>query len=204
MEKMLSLHLGIRMLNTMNHTVEDLFLLESLRQGEHTAFEQLFRKYYTVLCAYARRMLNKEDAEEIVQEVMIWLWENRCELVVESSLGQYLFKMTYRKVLNHLTRQQIKTKVEAAFYEHTQSMLCEVDYGQLEELSARINEAVAALPDSFRESFVMHRFKDLSYKEIAEVLEVSQQTVAYRIQQALKLLRVSLRDYLPMLVWLVG
>ena len=135
---------------------------------------------------------------------MIWLWENRCELVVESSLGQYLFKMTYRKVLNHLTRQQIKTKVEAAFYEHTQSMLCEVDYGQLEELSARINEAVAALPDSFRESFVMHRFKDLSYKEIAEVLEVSQQTVAYRIQQALKLLRVSLRDYLPMLVWLVG
>ena len=83
-------------------------------------------------------------------------------------------------------------------------MLCEVDYGQLEELSARINEAVAALPDSFRESFVMHRFKDLSYKEIAEVLEVSQQTVAYRIQQALKLLRVSLRDYLPMLVWLGG
>ena len=60
------------------------------------------------------------------------------------------------------------------------------------------------MSDSYREAFVMHRFKELSYKEIAEVLDVSPQTVAYRIQQALKLLHVSLKDYLPMLVWLVG
>lgn len=204
MEKMLSLHIGIYCLNTMDCTLEDLSLLNALRQGEDRAFEHLFRRYYTALCAYARRMVSMEDAEEIVQEVMLWLWENRRELVIESSVGKYLFKMTYRKVLNHLTRQQIKTKVEAAFYERTQSMLCEPDYKQLEELDRRIHEAIAALPDSYREAFVMHRFKDLGYKEIAEVLDVSPQTVAYRIQQALKLLRVSLKDYLPMLVWLVG
>ena len=86
----------------------------------------------------------------------------------------------------------------------TQAALCEVDYGRFEELDRKIKEAMAALPDSYREAFVMHRFKELSYKEIAEVLDVSPQTVAYRIQQALKLLRVSLKDYLPMLVWLVG
>ena len=106
--------------------------------------------------------------------------------------------------LNHLTREQVKTKAEAAFYERTQAALCEVDYGRFEELDRKIKEAMAALPDSYREAFVMHRFKELSYKEIAEVLDVSPQTVAYRIQQALKLLRVSLKDYLPMLVWLVG
>lgn len=77
-------------------------------------------------------------------------------------------------------------------------------YGRFEELDRKIKEAMVALPDSYREAFVMHRFKELSYKEIAEVLDVSPQTVAYRIQQALKLLRVSLKDYLPMLVWLVG
>lgn len=97
-----------------------------------------------------------------------------------------------------------ETKAEAAFYERTQAALCEVDYGRFEELDRKIKEAMAALPDSYREAFVMHRFKELSYKEIAEVLDVSPQTVAYRIQQALKLLRVSLKDYLPMLVWLVG
>ena len=87
----------------------------------------------------------------------------------------------------------MKTKAEAAFYERTQAALCEVDYGRFEELDRKIKEAMAALPDSYREAFVMHRFKELSYKEIAEVLDVSPQTVAYRIQQALKLLRVSLK-----------
>ena len=181
---------------TMNHTVEDLSLLNALRQGDGNAFDHLFRRYYPMLCAYAHRLVSLEDAEEIVQEVMLWLWENRGDLIIESSLNQYLFKMTYRRVLNHLTREQVKTKAEAAFYERTQAALCEVDYARF--------EAMAALPDSYREAFVMHRFKELSYKEIAEVLDVSPQTVAYRIQQALKLLRVSLKDYLPMLVWLVG
>ena len=185
-------------------TVEDLSLLNALRQGDGNSFDHLFRRYYPMLCAYAHRLVSLEDAEEIVQEVMLWLWENRGDLIIESSLNQYLFKMTYRRVLNHLTREQVKTKAEAAFYERTQAALCEVDYGRFEELDRKIKEAMAALPDSYREAFVMHRFKELSYKEIAEVLDVSPQTVAYRIQQALKLLRVSLKDYLPMLVWLVG
>lgn len=189
---------------TMNHTVEDLSLFNALRQGDGNSFDHLFRRYYPLLCAYAHRLVSLEDAEEIVQEVMLWLWENRGDLIIESSLNQYLFKMTYRRVLNHLTREQVKTKAEAAFYERTQAALCEVDYGRFEELDRKIKEAMAALPDSYRKAFVMHRFKELSYKEIAEVLDVSPQTVAYRIQQALKLLRVSLKDYLPMLVWLVG
>lgn len=188
----------------MNHTVEDLSLLNALRQGDDDAFEGLFRRYYPMLCAYAHRLVSLEDAEEIVQEVMLWLWENRQDLVIESSLNQYLFKMTYRRVLNHLTREQVKTNAETAFYERMQSALGEVDYRLVEELSRRINESIAALPDTFREAFVMHRFKELSYKEIASVLGVSQQTVAYRIQQALKQLRISLKDYLPVLLWLVG
>ena len=102
---------------TMNHTVEDLSLLNALRQGDGNAFDHLFRRYYPMLCAYAHRLVSLEDAEEIVQEVMLWLWENRGDLIIESSLNQYLFKMTYRRVLNHLTREQVKTKAEAAFYE---------------------------------------------------------------------------------------
>lgn len=188
----------------MNHTIEDLSMLDALRQGDGTAFDNLFKRYYPMLCAYAHRLVGVEDAEEIVQGVMLWLWENRGDLIIESSLNQYLFKMTYRRALNHLTREQIKTKAEAAFYERTQAALCDVDYDQFEELDRKIKEAMAALPDSYREAFMMHRFKELSYKEIAEVLEVSPQTVAYRIQQALKLLRISLKDYLPLLMWLVG
>mgnify|MGYP002224112762 CR=1 FL=1 len=91
-----------------------LVLFNALRQGDGNSFDHLFRRYYPMLCAYAHRLVSLEDAEEIVQEVMLWLWENRGDLIIESSLNQYLFKMTYRRVLNHLTREQVKTKAEAA------------------------------------------------------------------------------------------
>ena len=66
-------------------------------------------------------------------------------------------------------------------------------------LSQKIDEAIAALPESYREAFVMHRFKGMSYKEIAEQLQVSSKTVDYRIQQALKQLRRDLKEFLPLL-----
>ena len=70
----------------MNHAVEDLSLLNALRQEEDgNAFDHLFRRYYPMLCAYAHRLVSLEDAEEIVQEVMLWLWENRGNLIIESS-----------------------------------------------------------------------------------------------------------------------
>lgn len=188
----------------MNHTVEDLVLLNALRQGDYSAFDNIFRRYYPMLCAYAYRMVGLEDAKEIVQEIMLWLWENRTVVVIESSLNQYLFKMTYRRALNHLTREEVKSKVETAFYERTRSILSDVDYYQFEELSIKIKEAIASLPESYREAFMMHRFKNLSYKEISELLNVSSKTIDYRIQQALKQLRISLKDYLPLLTWLIG
>ena len=122
---------------TMNHTVEDLSLFNALRQGDGNSFDHLFRRYYPMLCAYAHRLVSLEDAEEIVQEVMLWLWENRGDLIIESSLNQYLFKMTYRRVLNHLTREQVKTKAEAAFYERTGARGCLRD-SQGDEVKAHI------------------------------------------------------------------
>lgn len=82
-------------------------------------------------------------------------------------------------------------------------MLQETDVCQLNELSKQLRKALDELPESYRKAFVMHRFKGMNYKEIADLLEVSQKTVAYRIQQALKLLRIKLKDYLPLLL-LIG
>lgn len=70
------------------------------------------------------------------------------------------------------------------------------------ELTAHIHKAIEALPESYRNAFIMHRFKNMSYKEIAEALEISPKTVEYRIGQALKQLRIDLKDYLPLLPFL--
>lgn len=183
---------------------EDKILLNALRDGSLNAYESLFKKYYPMLCAYAHRFVDLEDAEEIVQEVMLWMWEKREELIIESSLNQYLFKMTYHRSLNLITKKEIISRAETYFCSKKQEeMLEDINYYQIEELTKRIEDAISALPESYRIAFVMHRFKQMTYKEIAEALNVSPKTVAYRIQQALYLLREDLKDYLPIAILLL-
>ena len=175
-------------------------LLSAVQHGDQKAFDTLFRRYYPMLCAYGHRFVELEDAEEIVEDSLLWIWENRETLVIESSLNSYLFKMVYRRALNKLAHIDATQRADTRFYEEMQAMLQDTDYYQIEELAKRIEDAVAALPESYREAFVMHRFRDMSYKEIAETLGVSPKTIDYRIQQALKQLRVDLKDYLPLLL----
>ena len=176
------------------------FLLSAVQRGDQKAFDTLFRRYYPMLCAYGHRFVELEDAEEIVEDSLLWIWENRETLVIESSLNSYLFKMVYRRALNKLAHIDATQRADTRFYEEMQEMLQDTDYYQIEELAKRIEDAVAALPASYREAFVMHRFRDMSYKEIAETLGVSPKTIDYRIQQALKQLRMDLKDYLPLLL----
>ena len=176
------------------------FLLSAVQRGDQKAFDTLFRRYYPMLCAYGHRFVELEDAEEIVEDSLLWIWENRETLVIDSSLNSYLFKMVYRRALNKLAHIDATQRADTRFYEDMQEMLQDTDYYQIEELAKRIEDAVAALPESYREAFVMHRFRDMSYKEIAETLGVSPKTIDYRIQQALKQLRVDLKDYLPLLL----
>lgn len=176
------------------------FLLSAVQRGDQKAFDTLFRRYYPMLCAYGHRFVELEDAEEIVEDSLLWIWENRETLVIESSLNSYLFKMVYRRALNKLAHIDATQRADTRFYEEMQEMLQDTDYYQIEGLAKRIEDAVAALPESYRVAFVMHRFRDMSYKEIAETLGVSPKTIDYRIQQALKQLRVDLKDYLPLLL----
>ena len=88
-------------------------------------------------------------------------------------------------------------------YENQQSQYEDPDFYIVEELTRNIENALSRLPETYREAFEMNRFQSMTYNEIAEKLNVSSKTVDYRIQQALKLLRVELKDYLPLLMALV-
>ncbi|WP_302774384.1 RNA polymerase sigma-70 factor [Parabacteroides johnsonii] len=184
-------------------TTEERFLLSAMQHGDLKAYGVLFRRYYSILCAYATKFVELKDAEEIVQDVMLWLWENRETQTFETSLSQYLFKTVYHRAINQIVRHQSQLRADTLFYENMQEMLQDTDFYQLEELQRRIREAVDALPPAYREAFVMHRFDNKSYKEIAEILQVSPKTVDYRIQQALKQLRITLKDYLPLILLLL-
>lgn len=186
-------------MNITHSTVNIKDLYGAFQKGDEEAFDILFEKYYPMFCAYAQRFVTLEDAEEIVQDVMLWLYANRQVLVIESSLDGYIFKMIYRRCLNKIASQEVKQRVDTLFFEHSQSLLCDIDTVLIDELSKKIREAVAALPESYREAFVLNRFKEMTYKEIAAIMDVSVKTIDYRIQQALKILRIDLKDYLPLL-----
>lgn len=182
------------------HNYEDKSLLSAIKNGDERAFDVLFRKYYPMLCAYGNKFVELEDAEECVQDAMLWLWENKEVLVIHSSLSSYLFSIVYHRAINRINQKEVKNRAENYFYQEMQSLIDDPNFYHIEELTIRIQEAVARLPESYKEAFMMHRFKNLSYKEIAEILEVSPKTIDYRIQQALKQLRIDLKDYLPLLL----
>lgn len=183
----------------------DIFLLNRLKKGDTKAFDTLFRKYYPLLCAYGRRFIGVENAEEIAQDTLLWLWEHREEEIIQRSLVKYLLKMVYRRALNRIEQEQVKLNADTHFYQDIiEDVLEESDLCSINDLSRRLNEAIHNLPDTYREAFVMHRFRDMTYKEIAERLETTVKSVDYRIQQAVKLLSVELKDYLPLLMFLLA
>ena len=180
----------------------DELLIEKISQGDRNAFEQIFKHFYPMLCAYTQRFVPLEEAENIVQDIFVWLWENRESIVIERSLAAYLFRIAYRKALNNIKHSNIVLKSNNIFITSMRDILENEDFYQIKELSNLIEKAINDLPETYREAFVLNRFKGLTYKEIAQRKNISHKTVDYRIQQALKILRTELRDYLPMLLTL--
>ena len=187
-----------------NIPLEDTSLLSAIQKGDRSAFDVLFQKYYSVLCTYCYRFVRLEDAEEIVQDVMLWLWENRERPIIEYSLKQYLFKAVYHRCMTRIAQNEVKQRADTAYYERMFAMLQEVDIYQINELSKHIQRAINELPPTYREAFIMHRFQNLSsllaVARDEQADNVSPKTVDYRIQQALKILRVKLKDYLPLIL----
>lgn len=191
------------MLSKITDNITDEVLFERIRTGDVKAFDILFMRYYPILCAYAKQFVDFYDGQEIVQDVMVWFWENSSMQVIESSPKNYLFKAVKNRCLTLINRNELKERVVSAMYENQQSRYEDPDFYVVEELTRNIEAALSRLPETYREAFEMNRFQNMTYNEIAEKLNVSSKTVDYRIQQALKLLRVELKEYLPLLMALV-
>ena len=179
----------------MFHNIRDKELFDFLRQGNRRAFDIFFLRHFPVLRSYAAQFVGFHDAEELAQELMVGIWENRAEIAVESSVQAYLFRATRNKCINLIEKRLLREEAHmriAGKWLREEDPDCYVD----RELADKIEVALEQLPGTYREAFVMSRMEGKSYNEIARALAVSPKTVDYRIQQALKILRLRLRDYL--------
>lgn len=178
--------------------VEERDLLDRIRRGDEGAFDAVFREHYAPLVRSAEAMLHRRDlAEEIVQDVMLALWQRRETLVVDDSLRGYLFRATRNRALNHLRHVAIERKAEPE--------LSAVDSPDAdapttlvrEEIDVALQRAISVLPPRCREVFELSRVHGLRYAEIATTLGISVKTVEAQMGKALRVLREQLAPWLP-------
>lgn len=174
-------------------------VIAALNQGDETAFDSVYRYYFKGLCAFCSQYVSLAEAEEIVQDTMMWLWENRTNLIADLTLKTLLFTIVKNKALNRISHHEVRRKVHQEIAEKYETEFASPDFYLGNELFHLYEVALQKLPAEFRQAYEMNRNHKLTHKEIAEKLNVSPQTVNYRIGQALKLLRLELKDYLPLL-----
>jgi RNA polymerase sigma-70 factor, ECF subfamily len=177
-------------------------LIAAWKRNDRSAINTIFLKYHALLCRVSFRIVNDpEEAKDVVQEVFIKLWKNRADLDISYSLETYLKKAVVNTSLNHIESKKkfiFLDPVEPAF-EHAVGNA--VDQQQIfDELSSRADHAIKILPIRTKAVFSLIRFEEMSYKEVAEILDISLKAVEKEMMKALKILREALKDYLPLLV----
>jgi RNA polymerase sigma-70 factor (ECF subfamily) len=174
-----------------------------LRKGDKKAYEAVYDEFFGVLYHLCINYLHDEKvAEEMVQDTFMKLWEIRETLNDQINIRNFLYTITKNNCLNYLRNQKISLKhqenikyLEMQFnYEALEKL---GNYLQFEELREKIDEAISKLPAEVIETFKLSRFEELSYREIADQQGISIKTVEARISKSLRILRVELKDYLP-------
>ena len=174
-------------------------IVTALNEGHEWVFDAVYRHYFKKLCAFCSQYIQDlEETEEIVQETMVWLWENRRTLKAELTLKSLLFTIVKNKALNRISHYEIKQKVHEEIHQKYESTFENPDFYDQDEMYRIYRQSLEQMPKDIRETFLMNRNRNLTHKEIAAILNVSPQTVNYRIGQALKMLRQALKDYLPL------
>ncbi|HJZ40254.1 MAG TPA: RNA polymerase sigma-70 factor [Bacteroidales bacterium] len=175
--------------------------LEGIRRGDEDMFEKAFHGYFEKICCFAGDYVtDREVAREIAQEAFIKLWELRATLEDGSDIPALLFTIARNYALNHLKHLTIREKYRnysERNYVESQLNLIALSDMQVEQIfgsdmQMKINKAIDDLPEKCKEVFMMSRNFAMSYKEIAEQLNISVRTVENHIAEALKRLRAKI------------
>ncbi|MDO3693330.1 RNA polymerase sigma-70 factor [Wenyingzhuangia sp. chi5] len=184
------------------HKHADDILFNLLKNDDQLAYTELFERYSVILVNHAYKMLgDRDDANDIVQELFLSIWNKRRDLILTGSLSSYLYKATKNKILNHIAHEKV-----VARYADSISNFIENDYVfadskiREEELHAIITKEIDLLPDKMRQVFLLKKVEELPYEEIAHKLNITDKTAKQQVYNALKKLRERLHPLLSVFI----
>lgn len=176
--------------------------IKKIRKGDEQAFESLFKAYYYHLSRFAWRYVkSKAIAEELVQEVFANIWENRHSWSPTESLKAYLYQAVKHRALDHLKHEEVRQEYDPKWMKKKENPTINFeDPRRRKQLRQAINKEIEDLPPRSKMTYKLHRYDGLTYREIAEVMDVSVKTVESQMTRTLKRLRKRLSYLLPFLL----
>lgn len=165
-----------------------------LREGDHLAFTEIYNRFFSLLYIHAfRRLGDDEEANDVIQELFAVIWDKRELLHLTGSLSSYLYASIRNRMLDKIAHKKVSDK-----YMDSLASYSELDYSYADhkvreqDLKQLIEKEINALPEPMRAIFILSRKEHLSHKEIAEVMDMTEQAVKSQVKRALKILRVKL------------
>ena len=165
-------------------------LLIRLKRSDDAAFSDIFMMFHKQVYMFCCKSLSKEDAEEIAQNVFLTVWENRHQIDIQYSFPSYLFSIARHKVYNEIRNKVIQKTFMGKYVQMAEEVETPQEYdNSTEKLKTKMKKTIDLFPDRQREIFMMSRIYKMTYKEIAEKLGISENTVDTSIRRSLAILR---------------
>ena len=182
-------------------------------QREETRFEDIYLSYFSKMKYFAKEyVISEEDAENIVQDVFVELWENKKMLNMHMNLIAYLFTTIKNKCLNHLRHKLVVQETASKLQEeYTISLRMNLDSLEAfdnnlfsdQDIEKIISRALDTLSEKCRTIFIMSKIEGKKQKEIAQELNISINTIETQMGIAYKKLRIELKDYFQILLFIL-
>lgn len=174
--------------------ISDSELVILLTQGSNEAYTEIYDRYHSILYAFAyKKLSDREEAKDLVHELFLSLWERRNLLDLKVGLMSYLFTAVRNRVLNLIKHKKVSSAYVESFQRYMDNNQIAADeLLQQKELAAFIEREIQALPYKMRLVFELSRKGHYTRLEIAEELNLSEETVKSHMHHALKILRVKL------------
>lgn len=185
-------------------------VIRLLNRQNEAAYELVFNLFYPRLVYFAKEYVPYDDAKNLVQDAFVALWNKKPEFLNKAQLQSFLYTSVKNNCIMYLRHEKVKKSYGEDEAVRKQNQVYTLALEQIDtshitfqEIEFIVEKTLGDLPPRCREVFILSRMEGKKNQEVAEALEISVKSVEAQITKALKLFRIALKDYLPLVAYLL-